>query len=130
PTMAETSIGARHPLELSVVIPVGERTDDIAALHADYRRGLDACGVTYEMIYVLDGARREISEQLLALGEPPERLRMVQLAKSFGEATALMTGFASARGAKLMTLPAYFQVRSGELCKLLAASKEAEMVVA
>ena len=128
--MAETPISAKQPLELSVVIPVGERTDDIAALHADYREGLDACGVTYEMIYVLDGPRQEVRERLLELDEPPERVRIMQLAKPFGEATTLMTGFAAARGAKLMTLPAYFQVQSGELCKLLAASKEAEMVVA
>lgn len=128
--MAETPITAKQPLELSVVIPVGERTDDLAALHAEYRRGLDACGVSYEMIYVLDGSRAAVREALLALDEPPERVRILELAKAFGEATTLMTAFAAARGTKLMTLPAYFQVRSDELPKLLTASKEADMVVA
>jgi len=116
-------------VDLSVVVPVGKRVDDLTALHREYRQGLDACGASYEMIYVLDGDRdaRRVLEALRDAGEP---LKIIRLGKSFGEATALMVGFANAEGARLMTLPAYFQIDGRELPKLVAAAADADLVVA
>lgn len=116
-------------VEISVVIPVGQRIDDLEALHHEYRRGLEACGLSYEMIYVLDGNRDE-RRQIEALRDAGESIRVIRLGKSFGEATALMVGFANADGARLMTLPAYFQVKSEELPKLLQAASDVDLVVA
>jgi hypothetical protein len=82
------------------------------------------------MVYVLDGSRSAEREQLLSLSDSHERLKIVQLGKSFGEATALMTGFLHSTGAKILTLPAYFQIEGSEIGRLLTASKEADMVVA
>jgi len=116
-------------VELSVVVPVGKRVDDLEALHHDYRRGLDRCGLTYEMIYVLDGNRDE-GRKLERLREGGEPIEIVKLGRSFGEATALMVGFANADGARLMTLPAYFQVDANEFPKLVAAAADVDLVVA
>lgn len=118
------------PIEISAIIPVGARTDNLLDLHATYKRGLEACGVTYEMIYVIDGARVGEREQLMTLRRQGERLKIIQLTKSFGEATALMVAFANSVGARLLTLPAYFQIEGGEIKKLLAASESADLVVA
>ena len=118
------------PIEVSAIIPVGARTDNLLDLHANYKRGLDACGVTYEMIYVIDGARVGEREQLMTLRRQGERLKIVQLTKSFGEATALMVAFANSVGARLLTLPAYFQIEGEEIAKMLAASESADLVVA
>jgi glycosyltransferase involved in cell wall biosynthesis len=114
---------------MSVVIPVGKRADDLEALHFDYREGLDRCGLTYEIVYVLDGNREE-REQLVKLRDAGEPIKIVTLGKSFGEATALMVGFANADGARLMTLPAYFQVESSELPKLVVAGSDSDLVIA
>src|SRR5690606_19681384 len=120
---------AMKQVEISVVIPVGDRTDDLADLHASYREGLDATGATYEMVYVLDGLDRDSDGRLTALREAGEPVKIVKLGKAFGEATALMVGFANARGARLLTLPAYFQVKGREIPKLLAAGEHADMVI-
>jgi glycosyltransferase involved in cell wall biosynthesis len=117
-------------IELSVVIPVGDRTDDLSDLHSSYRQGLDASGATYEMIYVLDGRDRDADGRLAALREAGEPIKIIKLGKSFGEATALMVGFANARGAKLLTLPAYFQIEAAAIPALLAAGESADLVVA
>ena len=116
-------------VQLSVVVPVGKRVDDIESLHHDYRRGLDRCGVTYEMIYVLDGDREE-GRKLAELKTRGEPIEIIRLGRSFGEATALMVGFANAHGAKLMTLPAYFQVDPSAFPQLLGAAADADLVVA
>ena len=60
-------------VEISAVIPVGQRVEDLEALHHEYRRGLEACGLSYEMIYVLDGNRDE-GRQLAALRGDMEAL--------------------------------------------------------
>ncbi|HEX5421671.1 MAG TPA: glycosyltransferase [Gammaproteobacteria bacterium] len=117
-------------VEVSVVITVGERVDELGDLHEAYRRGLDACGVSYEMLYVLDGPKRAERSLLMSLRDAGEPIKIVQLGKSFGEATALMVGFANSSGAKLLTLPAYFQIDAGEIHKLLEAGDDADLVIA
>ncbi|HEU4618312.1 MAG TPA: glycosyltransferase [Gammaproteobacteria bacterium] len=117
-------------LEVSVVVPVGQRVDSLADLHAAYRRGLDECGMTYEMLYVLDGPKPAAREELLSLRRAGEPIKVIQLGKPFGEATALMVGFANSSGAKLVTLPAYFQIEPREVGKLLSALEGADFVVA
>jgi hypothetical protein len=117
-------------VEVSVVVPVGQRVDGLADLHAAYRRGLDACGVSYEMIYVLDGPKPTERDALLALRGAGEPIKVMQLGKSFGEATALMVGFANSSGAKLLTLPAYFQIDPSEIGNLLVSLDTADFVIA
>lgn len=117
-------------VEVSVVVPVGQRVDDLETLHAAYARGLAACGVSWEMLYVLDGPKAAARRQLLRLRDAGESVKIIQLGKSFGEATALMVGFANASGARLLTLPAYFQIEETEIGKLLEAGNEADLVIA
>lgn len=119
----------REP-DLSVVIPVGRRVDDLIDLYHSYKAGLDAWGGRYEVVFVLDGPMDSVRETLRALMDDGESIRVVQLGKSFGEATALMAGFENSAASKLLTLPAYFQVEGSELVELLAASEDCDMVVA
>jgi glycosyltransferase involved in cell wall biosynthesis len=116
--------------ELSVIVPVGPRVDELGELHAGYVRSLDATGLAYELIYVLDGIKPELRAELTALSSGARPIKIVQLNKSFGEATALMAGFAYCAGARILTLPAYFQIEAAELGKLITAQQDADMVVA
>lgn len=114
---------------LSVIVPVTERFDDPVELFEAYDQALSVLGRDYEFIYVLDGAYRDTRAALLALQEAGRPLRVLQLSKSFGEATALTAGFESARGDLLMTLPAYHQVEPEAIGKLLDALPGQDMVV-
>ena len=120
----------RHPtVQLSVIIPVEERHAEITALHADYCRGLAATGCTYEFIYVVDGAHRNVMaglEQLLLAGE---KIIAVYLTRSFGESTALMAGFEQASGDYILTLPAYYQIDVEDIAKLVQALDTTDVAV-
>jgi glycosyltransferase involved in cell wall biosynthesis len=116
-------------LQLSIIVPVGQRHSEVAALHADYRRGVEALGYAYEFIYVVDGAYEDAMRGLEALIRAGERITAVFLARSFGEATALMAGFEQARGELILTLPAYYQIDAGEIPKLVSALDSADVVV-
>jgi len=115
----------------SVVLPVGRRVDDLGVLLPEYVKALDAAAVGFEFIIVLDGPKRDYFEPLRHAAESDRRIKVIELAKEFGESSALAAGFDAARGAVLITLPAYYQVDVAEIPKLLAAgSGSDDMLIA
>lgn len=124
---------ARHKkedIQLSAVIPVTERYDDLLEVLLDYKRGLSATGLTYEIVVVLDGYHPKLFDELKKLKAEGEPITIIALAKWFGEATALTTGFEHAAGEIILTLPAYHQVRSDEFPRLIDALEGSDMVLA
>ena len=112
---------------ISAVIPVGKHHDDLRVLHAAYESGLE--GFATEFIYIVDGDCTEALSQLRDLAQAVENVQVYQLARSFGEATALRVGFERANSEILLTLPAFFQVEPGELRKLLQSLDGNDMVI-
>ena len=117
-------------VQLSVIVPVGSRYDDVSAVLDAYRTVLDGLDVDYELIYVLDGPQPDVLEILRAEQTRHASLEILQLARSFGEATAIVAGFEVSRGAMILTLPAYFQVDPAEIGRLLEYKADYHMVVA
>ncbi len=116
------SARADDNVEISAIIPVGARhATDLLALYADYKSALDALGVTYEVIVVLDGPRPELAADVQRLLGSGASLAVIGLTRRFGEATALVAGFQRARGRTILTLPAYHQIRGSEIGKLVRA---------
>ena len=116
-------------VELSVIVPVGTRQADPAALYAEYKAGLDSLGHDYEMIFVLDGPRDKFAAGLRALLDADERFTVISLSRSFGEATAIMAGFEYASGQSILTLPAYHQIEGEEITKLVTGLESADLVI-
>jgi glycosyltransferase involved in cell wall biosynthesis len=114
---------------LSIIVPVGLRHSDLTALHRDYRQAVDRLGNPYEFIYVLDGPIPDAAAELDRLLQSGERITVVALTRLFGEATALMAGFEYASGATVVTLPAYYQIESEEIGKLIGALDECDIAV-
>jgi glycosyltransferase involved in cell wall biosynthesis len=114
---------------LSVIVPVGRRHGDAALIHAEYKAGLAALGLSYELVYVLDGPRPEFEAGLRQLIAAGERFTVVGLSRHFGEATALMAGFGQTKAQTILTLPAHLQIKGSELPKLLARFEGVDLVV-
>jgi hypothetical protein len=117
-------------VQVSVIVPVGERQTSLADLYAGYKSGLAALGVPYEFVFVLDGPQPNYEKSLARLVAEGEPITIVCLSRWFGEATALMVGFEHAAGAVVFTLPAYSQVEASEFGKLYAALDTADLAVA
>ncbi|MFO7277512.1 MAG: glycosyltransferase [Pseudomonadota bacterium] len=116
-------------VELSVIVPVGSRHAEITGLYEEYKRGLESVGLSYEVIFVLDGPSPAVAaglQRLLSLGEP---ITVISLTRRFGEATALMSGFQRASGDIVVTLPAYHQIEGGEIGKLVRALDTADLAI-
>lgn len=116
-------------IDLSIIIPVVERYQDIAAVHADYKEHLDKTGLRYEIIYVVDDNKRDVLDLLNDMRRK-EPIHLITLAANYGEATALNTAFIHAAGRILMTLPPYRQIESSEIPKLLSALDSHDMALA
>jgi glycosyltransferase involved in cell wall biosynthesis len=114
---------------ISIIIPVGGRFSDVAALYADYKAGIAALGLPYEFIYVLDGTRKKNAAALDGLRAAGEPITVVSLTRRFGESTALMVGFDHASGEIIVTLPAYSQIEGGDIGKLIAALDDSDMAI-
>lgn len=117
-------------MKVSVIIPVGQRCDSLQELHASYRDALASRPESIEFNYVLDGPRPTASQELQQLRSAGEPFNEIQLARPFGEATALMAGIEHSDGELILTLPAYHQVEAAELPKLFEALSAADMVIA
>jgi len=116
-------------VELSVIIPVSERYDPVSELFYEYKKGIEASGRSYEIVYVLDGNYPQVLEELTRLKET-EQLTIIQLAKWFGEATALTAAFSNTSGELILTLPAYQQIEANEIPKLIEGLTQSDMVLA
>ena len=116
--------------KISAIVPVSERLDHSGALAREYLEALKGLNRDFELVFVLDGKHVRLAEKLREMAAGESRLRIIQLAKSFGEATALSAGIENTAGGILLTLPAYYQVDTAELGKILDALNECDMAIA
>lgn len=116
-------------VKLSAIIPVGGRQSDLAGLYEDYRRELASLGMSYEVIFVLDGPRPQAAAALQRLKNAGERITVISLTRIFGEATALMAGFERSSGEYIVTLPAYHQIDAVEIRKLVEGLTQSDVCI-
>lgn len=98
--------------DVSVVVPIVERYGDLRQLYHEFAAELTRLGHSSEFIFVVDASQRSAIPILRELQQTADgdRLSILQLNGSFGESAALTLGFERARGEKIITLAAYFQV--------------------
>jgi glycosyltransferase involved in cell wall biosynthesis len=118
-------------VELSVIIPVTEsyRYDDVIQLFQDYKDGIEEFNMPYEMIYVLDGEYPDVEKKLLMIRKNEKCLKIIKLAKWFGEATAITAAFEHCQSDLILTLPAYAQIEPHQIKQLLKNMGNADMVI-
>lgn len=117
-------------VQLSIIIPVTRRYGSITKLHETYAKGIAPAGLSCEFIYVLDGGNLEVEAALQQLNAAGAGIKVVVLAKPYGEATALNIGFSHASGDIIMTLPAFQQVEANKLPDVIKALEDKDMAVA
>lgn len=117
-------------IELSVIVPVVERYDDVAEVYRLYRKALEDSGRSFEIIYVVDGDFNEVVVALERLIADGEKIKVIKLARRFGEATALTIGIQHSSGDVIITLPAYQQVEAREIPRIIDSLNDCDMVIA
>lgn len=117
-------------VEISAIVPVVKLVDPGGRLVRQYLEVLESTGRSFELVYVLDGDHQQVLEQLWAVAQSEPRLRVIQLAKNFGEASALTAGFENTRGPVVLTLSAYAQVEASAIPAVLDELANCDVAVA
>jgi hypothetical protein len=116
-------------VEISVVCPVGRHAQDLSGTHREYAEALARTGRQAEFLYVLDGRRPEAWNDLRGLEEDRFPVRILTMARGFGEATALQVGFERARGRLVLTIPDRPQLEARVLLDVLTELDRGEEAV-
>jgi len=106
-------------IDISVVVPVTERIDDLREIYVQYTRKLSEYGKAFEFIFVVDGSYRNVIGGLKDLKKEFRNVKVVFLSRTFGEATALSVGFEVSKAPIILTISSYFQVEPGEIHRIL-----------
>jgi undecaprenyl-phosphate 4-deoxy-4-formamido-L-arabinose transferase len=106
---------------ISIVIPVYNESANLAALWTRLEPVVSALGRKCEVIFIDDGSRDDSLDILQDLAARDARVRVVELARNFGQHSALLAGFRICRGDIVVTLDADLQNPPEEIPKLIAA---------
>lgn len=132
--MNQRPLSSNKDLELSVVVAYSQahRFDPPKVLYYTYKKMLDDTGLNYEVIFIIDGERGGFENEIkkiYELKEAGENLKIIKLAKWFGEGTALSIAFEHSCGENILTLPPYEQVEINDIPGLIGALQKSDMVI-
>lgn len=115
--------------ELSIVIPMCNEQATVHELYCRLRAVLVDIGRTYEIIFVDDGSHDDTYIRLSALRAADPRVRLVKLARNYGQTAALAAGFDRARAEVIVAMDGDLQHAPEDLPRLLAKLDEGYDVV-
>jgi dolichol-phosphate mannosyltransferase len=112
---------------LSVVAPMHDEEDNVAAFHARTVAALD--GLDFELVLVDDGSRDSTGQLLRALAADDERIKLVALSRNFGHQAAISAGLEHARGDVVVMIDADLQDPPELIPEMVAAWRRGADVV-
>ncbi len=119
---------AEHPT-LSVVVPLFNEADNVEPLVEAVNRALPA-GEDWELILVDDGSDDATSEIATRIAQADTRVRLLRLARNYGQTAAIQAGFDQARGRIIVTMDGDLQNDPADIPHLLAKLDEGYDLVA
>jgi undecaprenyl-phosphate 4-deoxy-4-formamido-L-arabinose transferase len=109
------------PESVSIVIPVFNEAANLQALWTRLEPVVSGLGRHCEVIFVDDGSRDDSLNILRGFAARDTRVRVVELARNFGQHSALLAGFRICRGDIVVTLDADLQNPPEEIPRLIKA---------
>ncbi len=115
------TLGRSKGVGVSLIVPVTERCENLVEILLVHQNILNRREVTHECLFVLDAGFERDGDMVRALAQDDDSIRVIQLSRAFGEATALGVGFEHAEGDIVVCMPSYFQTTPEGLDALLDA---------
>jgi glycosyltransferase involved in cell wall biosynthesis len=114
---------------LSIVVPIYNEEENIAAFHAAIRTVMDTLKEHWEVIYVNDGSRDRSLSLLVDIQQHDPRVTVVEFSRNFGHQAALTAGLQVAKGDAIMLMDGDFQDPPEVLPRMVQAWKDGAKVV-
>jgi glycosyltransferase involved in cell wall biosynthesis len=119
----------KRAIQLSVVVPLFNEVSTIAELHRRLSSVLYLIGLPSEIVYVDDGSSDGTLEALEMIEARDSQVRLLRLARNYGQTAALAAGFDAAAGDVIVAMDGDLQHEPEEIPKLLARLAEGYDIV-
>lgn len=116
-------------IALSVVVPLYNEKDSLAALYASLVKACDQLQDSYELIFVDDGSRDETFCHLTRLHAANPCVKAIRFRRNYGQTLAMAAGFAYAKGAIIVSMDGDLQNDPADIPRLLSKLGEGYDVV-
>ena len=123
------SRNTRNGMQLSIVVPLFNEVSTIDELQRRLTSVLFLIGIRSEIIYVDDGSSDGTAEALQVIEGRYEHVRVIRLARNYGQTAALAAGFDAAAGEVIVAMDGDLQHAPEEIPKLLAKLAEGYDIV-
>ncbi|HOX39560.1 MAG TPA: glycosyltransferase family 2 protein [Candidatus Brocadiia bacterium] len=125
--------GTEHPHSnrplLSVVVPVYNEEETIAAFWTELCPVLEGLGEPYEAIFVDDGSADRTPELLDRIFNECRHAKVIRLSRNFGHQCAITAGLEASRGRAVVTMDSDLQDPPSLIPEMLSHWKSGEQVV-
>lgn len=115
--------------KLSVIIPVFNEEGSLDFLNTELISTLSGVGMEFEIIYVDDGSTDDSFKLLSSVSGLDKRVKVVRLAKNYGQTLAMQAGIDYASGSLIIFIDGDLQNDPADIPKLLAKLNEGYDVV-
>jgi glycosyltransferase involved in cell wall biosynthesis len=116
-------------MDVSIVIPIKDEKDNLAALHERVTAAMRPTGLDYEIILVDDGSIDGSFPIMEAIAARDPRWKVVRLRRNFGQSAAMQAGIDYSTGDVLVTMDGDLQNDPADIPMLLSRLSEGYDVV-
>ena len=95
--------------KISVVVPCFNEEKCVEIFYLELIKVLNRIGMSYEIIFINDGSVDNTLEQLIALKEKDQNIKIINLSRNFGKESALTAGLDNAVGDVIIPIDADLQ---------------------
>lgn len=114
---------------VSVVVPLYNEEDSVGPLVDAVRSALGSA-IAWELVLVDDGSRDATADRVSELAQADPRIRLIRLARNYGQTQAMQAGFDAARGEAVVSMDGDLQNDPEDIPRLLAALEAGNDLVA
>ncbi len=109
--------------EMSIVVPLYNEEENVVPLVERVRRALNDAR-SWELVLVDDGSTDDTGRVAWAMAESDDRVRLIRLARNYGQTTATQAGLDAADGAVVVTMDGDLQNDPQDVARLVAKLEE------
>ena len=116
-------------MNFSIVVPIYNEEDNIAALYQSITSALDGSGANYEIILVDDGSVDDSFFALKTVAAQDTRVKVIRFRRNFGQTAAMSAGFDAATGEIIIPMDGDLQNDPADIPRLIEKLNEGYDVV-
>jgi glycosyltransferase involved in cell wall biosynthesis len=116
-------------VDFSIVVPIYNEEENIAALYQSITAALDSSGAIYEIILVDDGSSDGSFSVLKTVAAQDPRVKVIRFRRNFGQTAAMSAGFDAAAGKIIIPMDGDLQNDPSDIPRLIEKLNEGYDVV-